>query len=101
MDGATSPNNKPYCIGVITRDSIRHVTTAMSKILLAHYPLNVVEVIALEGDIVLAQEMNISYPIFESNSLASVQSINAKKTNGSLGRHIFNGILNILPSFSS
>lgn len=44
--------------------------------------------------------MNISHPIFELDSLATVQSVNARKTDGSLG-HIFSRILSTLPSFSS
>ncbi|KAK9990628.1 hypothetical protein SO802_025613 [Lithocarpus litseifolius] len=58
------------------------------------------EAIALEHGILLAHEMNIPRVLLESDSLSTVQSINAKKTDGPLG-HIFGGIRCSLLQFSS
>ena len=100
MDGATSPDGTTSSIGVIIWDSIGHITVALSKPLPAYYPPNAVEAIALENDIILAHEMNISRVVIESDSLSTVQSVIAKKIGGPLG-HIFCGIHSSLLQFSS
>lgn len=86
---------------MIICDSNGHITAAMRKILPAHYPPDTAEALALENGVILAQEMNISHAIFESNSLSIVQSVNARSTDGTLG-HIFNGIVSsLILSFSN
>lgn len=91
VDGVTSPDGTSACIEVIICDSSEHVTAAMSKPLPAHYSPETVEVLALENGVILAHKMNIPWVIFESDSFAMVQSVNAKETGGLLG-HIFSGI---------
>ena len=59
VDGATNPDGTISNIGVIICDSSRHIIATLNKPLLAHYPPNTVEAIALENDIILAHEMNI------------------------------------------
>lgn len=100
VDGATSLDGASSCIGVIICDSSRHVTAAMSKPLLAHYPPETVDVLAVESGVILAHEMNISWVIFESDSLATVQSENAMESGRSLG-HILSGIHSSLLHFNN
>ena len=66
----------------------------------AYYPPDAVETIALENDIILAHEMNISCVVIESDSLSTMQLVIAKKIGGPLG-HIFCGIHSSLLQFSS
>ena len=100
MDGATYPDGSSSCIGVTIHDSIGHVTVALSKPLPAHYSLEIVEVLTLENGVILAHEMNISRVIFESDSLATAQSVVAMKLGGPLG-HVISGIRSSLPHFCS
>lgn len=100
VDGATGPDGTISSIGVIIHDSSRHIIAALSKPLPAHYLPDTVEAIALENGIILTHEMNIPRVIIESDSLSTVQSVNVKKTGGTLS-HIFNGIRSSLLYFSS
>jgi len=100
VDGATYPDGSSFCIGVIIRNSIGHVTAALSKPLPAHYSPEIVEVLALENGVILAHEMNISRVIFELDSLATVQFVVAMGSSGPLG-HIINGIRSSLLHFCS
>nr|POE90993.1 hypothetical protein CFP56_05366 [Quercus suber] len=94
------PDGASSYIGVIIRDSSGHVTAAMSKPLPAHYPPKTVEVLALENGVMLSYEMNISRAIFESDSFATMQSVNAMVLGGPLG-HILCGIRSSLLQFYS
>ncbi|KAK9991553.1 hypothetical protein SO802_026538 [Lithocarpus litseifolius] len=100
VDGATSLDGTSSRIGVIIRDSTGHVTAAMSKPLPAHYSPETVEVLALENGVILAFKMNISPVIFESDSLATVQSMIAMESGGPLG-HIICEIRSSLLHFYS
>nr|POE98647.1 hypothetical protein CFP56_78640 [Quercus suber] len=100
VDGATCPDGSSSCIGVIIRDSTRHVTVALSKLLPAHYSPEIVEVLALENGVILVHEMNIFRVIFELDSLATVQYVVAMESSGPLG-HIISGIRSSLLHFCS
>ena len=86
VDGATSMDNRHSSIGVVIRDSNGMVSATITKILLAQYNVEEVEVIALENWVLLAQEMNPSPIIFELDALSIVhQSLQSKETNGIFG----------------
>ena len=92
MDGATCPDRSSSYIGIIIRDSTGHVTTALSKPLPAHYSPEIVEALALENGVILAHEMNISWVIFELDSIATVQSVVAMESGGLLGHIIVESV---------
>ena len=86
VDGATSMDNRHSSIGVVIRDFNGMVSATITKILLAQYNVEEVEVIALENWVLLAQEMNPSYVIFELDYLSIVHhSLQSKETNGIFG----------------
>ena len=82
------------------RPKVGGITAALSKHLPAHYLPKTVKAIALENCVILAHEMNIPWVIIESDSLSTVQSVNAKKKGRVLG-HIFRGIQSSLLHFCS
>nr|XP_023875263.1 uncharacterized protein LOC111987752 [Quercus suber] len=100
VDGATCPDSSNSCIGVIIRDSTGLVTAALSKPLSAPFSPEIAEVLALENGVLLAHEMNITRVIFESDSLATVQSVIAMEAGGPLG-HIISGIRSSMLLFCS
>ena len=100
VDGATCPNGSNSCIGVIIRDSSGQVIAALSKPLSAPYSPEIAEILALENGVALAHEMNTTRVIFESDSLATVQSVVSMESGGSLG-HIISGIRSSLLHFCS
>ena len=69
VDGASSIDGSGISgIGVIVRDEIGRVVAALCKALPVHYPAELTEFFALEHRVLLAQEMNISKVIFESDA---------------------------------
>ena len=100
VDGATCPNGSNSCIGVIIRDSSGQVIAALSKPLSASYSPEIANILAMENGVTLAHEMNITRVIFESDSLATVQSVVTMESGGPLG-HIISGIRSSLLHFCS
>ena len=87
-------------IGVIIKDCNGHVVAALSKYL--HLPgrfaADQVEALAMEQGILLAQELQLSRVILESDALAVVQALNDNSTGSELG-HILQGIQLVRESF--
>ncbi|XP_065623699.1 uncharacterized protein LOC136065014 [Quercus suber] len=98
VDGASSEDGRPSSIGVIIHDSNGRVMAAMCKLLQACHPIEAVEAIAIENGILLAQEIQVSKIIIESDALNIVQAINSKQLGGEFG-HILHGILLSLDHF--
>ena len=69
VDGASANDGSNSSIRVIIRDDKGHPIAALSKVLQAHYLAKVVEMLALEQGVLLAQEMALSQFIFESDAL--------------------------------
>ena len=67
MDGKTFQDHRPLSIGTIIRNSEDLVIATMSKTLPMQYSVEEVEAIALENGVLLAQEMNLTNIIVESN----------------------------------
>ena len=90
MDGATSEHDKKSNIGFIIRDSKGQLIAALSKLLQAQYPTELVEVMAMDQGVFLAQEMHLTHVIFEANALSVIQAIN--NTTGNDFGHIIQEI---------
>ena len=56
-------------VGVVIRDEFGRVIAALCKSLISQFPAAWTELYALEQGILLAQEMELSHVIFESNAL--------------------------------
>ena len=67
VDGKTFQDHRPLSIGAIIRNSEDLVIATMSKTLPMQYFVEEVEAIALENGVLLAQEMNLTNIIVESN----------------------------------
>ena len=59
-----------------------------------------VKALAMECGLILAREKKLPQIILESNALTAINSVTVAKTNSNLG-HVYQGILNLLSSFSS
>ena len=69
VDGASSIDGSGISgIGVIVKDEMGRVISALCKALPVHYPAKITKFFALEHEVLLAQEMNISKVIFESDA---------------------------------
>ena len=100
VDRASSDLENSSSIGVVIRDSFGHVVAALSRPLHAYFAAEISELLALEQGVLLAQELQLSRIILESNSLNVIQAIHDKATGSSYG-HIVQGILQASESFES
>ena len=98
MDGATSEDGRPSCIGVIIRDSKSETIAAMCLSLPGQYSSLETETIAVEKGILLAKE-RLQHILLETDTLTVVQSLAAGDKGGSLG-HFIQGISENLSFFS-
>ena len=87
-------------IGVVIRDSFGQVVAALSKPLQPCFTAELSEVMTLEHGVLLAQEIQLSRIIIESDSLNAIQAIHDKATGSSYG-HIVQGILQVSESFET
>ena len=77
VDGASSiDGNDISSIGVIIRDDLGRIVVALCKALPVHYPAELTEFFALEYKVLLAQDLNISNVIFESDAASVISSVN-------------------------
>ena len=83
---------------MIIRDCNGLVVAALSKYLPGRFAADQVEALAMEQGILLAQELQLSRVILESDALAVVQALNDNSTGNELG-HILQGILLLCESF--
>ena len=100
VDGATSNLGNNSSIGVIIRDCNGHVVLALSKYLQGKFVADRVEALAVEQGVLLAQELQLSRVIVESDALTVIQAINDNTTGSDLG-HILQGVLLVCESFES
>ena len=70
---------------MIIRDCNGHVVAALSKYLPSRFVADQVEALAMEQGILLAQELQLSRVILESDALAVVQALNDNSTGNELG----------------
>ena len=100
VDGVTSDQGNNSSIGAIIRDCNGHVVVALSKYLQGRFAADQVEALAVEQGILLAQELQLSSVIVESDALTVIQAINDNITGNDLG-HILQGVLLVCKSFES
>ena len=75
VDGSSSDLEESSSIGVIIRDCKGQTVAAFCKPLQSHYSANLVEVFAMEQGILLAQELQLSRVMFESDALTVINAI--------------------------
>ncbi|XP_030924777.1 uncharacterized protein LOC115951770 [Quercus lobata] len=89
VDGACSIDGSGISgVGVIIRDESGGVIAALSKALPSHFPAEWTEFIALEQGILLAQELNLTHVIFESNASSVISAVSQGKNGGSMGHFV-------------
>ena len=100
VDGASSNDGSGISgIGVLIRDEMGRVIAALCKSLPVHYPTELTEFFALEHGVLLAQEMNISRVIFESDA-SSVISAVSQACFGGVAGHLVQSIHSAKSVFS-
>ena len=86
VDGASSIDGSGISgIGVIVRDEMGRVIVALCKALPMHYLAEITEFFALEHGVLLAQEMNISKVIFESDASSVISAVSQACHGGVMG----------------
>ena len=95
VDRATSEDGRNSSVGATIRDPCGAIIAACCKYLQGQFSIAKVEAIAVESGILLARDMKFPQVIIESDATSSINSINEKFTDGSLG-HLYQGILALL-----
>ena len=86
VDGASSIDGSgTSSIGVIIRDDLGGIVAALCKVLPVHYPAELTGFFALEHRVLLAQDLNISNVIFESDAASVISSVNQACSGGAMG----------------
>ena len=98
VDGAIPLANGHSGIGVVVRDSDSKFVAAMSLPLQGRYSIEETEAAAVEQGCVLAKKLGLERVIIESDSLLTVQAVEANDVRGVVG-HIVKGIVQSLCSF--
>ena len=86
-------------VRVIIRDDMGRVVVALCKALPMHYPAELIEFFALEHGVLLAQELNISNVIFESDAASVISSVTHDCNGGVMG-HLVHSIVSAKSVFS-
>ena len=87
-------------VGVVIRDCKGCVVAILYKPLQACFPAELTEITALEHGVLLAQELQLSRVIIESNSLNAIQAINDRAT-GNSSKEFFRRVIHLRPASSS
>ena len=98
VDGAIPLANGHSGIEVVVRDSDSKFVAAMSLPLQGRYSIEETEAAAVEQGCVLAKKLGLERVIIESDSLLTVQAVEANDVRGVVG-HIVKGIVQSLCSF--
>ncbi|XP_075654164.1 uncharacterized protein LOC142624474 [Castanea sativa] len=98
VDGAIPLANGHSGIEVIVRDSDNRFVAAMSLPFQGRYSIEETEAIVVEQGCVLAKKLGLERVIIESDSLLTVQAVEANDVRGAVG-HIVKGIVQSLYSF--
>ncbi|XP_023880426.1 uncharacterized protein LOC111992797 [Quercus suber] len=75
-------------VGVIVRDDSGKVIAALCKALPSHFPVEWTEFLALEQGVLLAQELNLTHVIFESDASSVILAVSQGKNGGSMGHFV-------------
>ena len=98
VDGASSDLDGTSSIGVIIRDCNGETFAAFCKPFQSHYPAELVEVLALEQGILLAQNLQFTHVMFESDASNVINAIN-DSTLGTPFGHIIQDIIQAKETF--
>nr|XP_023926797.1 uncharacterized protein LOC112038229 [Quercus suber] len=98
VDGSSSDLEEFSSIGVVIRDCKGQTIAAFCKPLQSHYTAELVEVLAMEQGILLAQELQLSQVMFESDALSVINAINDSAFGTPYG-HIIQDISHAQTSF--
>ena len=98
VDGSSSDLEESSSIRVIIRDCKGQTVAAFYKPLQSHFSVELVEVLALEQGIFLAQELQLSRVMFESDALSVINAINDSAFGTPYG-HIIQDISHAQSSF--
>ncbi|XP_050277978.1 uncharacterized protein LOC126719474 [Quercus robur] len=98
VDGSSSDLEESSSVGVIIRDCKGQTVAAFCKPLQSHYTADLVEVFAMEQGILLAQELQLSKVLFESDARSVINAIN-ESAFGIPHRHIIQDISHAHQSF--
>ena len=98
VDGAVPLTNGHSGIGVVVRDSESRFVAAMSLPLQGRYSVEETEAAAVEQGCVLAKKLGLERVIIESDSLLTVQAVEANDVRGVVG-HFVKGIVQSLCNF--
>ena len=85
VNGASSDLENSSSIGVVIRDSLGKVVAALSKPLQVCFTAELSEIMALEHGVLLAQELQLSRIIIESDSQNAIQVVQDKATGSNYG----------------
>ena len=89
VDGAYSINGCGISsVGVIVWDESGGVIAALIKALPSHFPAEWTEFLALEQGVLLAQELNLTHVIFESDASSVILAVSQGKNGGSMGHFV-------------
>ena len=100
VDGACSIDGSGiFGVGVIIRDELGSVIAALCKALPSHFSAEWIEYLALEQGILLAQELNLSHVIFESDASSVILAVSQGNVDGPMG-HFVHSFWSASSSFS-
>ncbi|KAL0006246.1 hypothetical protein SO802_013807 [Lithocarpus litseifolius] len=100
VNGASSESDSCSSVGVVIRDCWGQVVAALCKPLQACYPAELMEIMAIEQGVLLAQELQLPSVIVESDSSNAILAIHEKATGSSFG-HLIQEILQANESFET
>ena len=99
VDGASSNLDGSSSIGVIIRDCKGDTIAALCKPLQSHFSAELVEILALEQGILLAQDMQLTRVLFECDASNVINAVNDSAIGTPFG-HIIQDIIQAQASFS-
>ena len=99
VDGASSDLDGTSSIGVIIRDCNGETFAAFCKPLQSHFPAELTEVLALEQGILLAQDLQLTHVMFESDASNVIDVVNDSALGTPFG-HIIQDIIQAKETFS-
>ena len=99
VDGASSDLDGTSSIGVIIRDCYGKTFAALCKPLQSHFPAELTEVLALEQGILLAQDLQLTHVMIESDASNVINAVNDSALGTPFG-HIIQDIIQAKETFS-
>ena len=99
VDGASSALDGTSSIGVIIRDCNGETFAVLCKPLQSHFPAELAEVLALEQGILLAQDLQLTHVMIESDASNVINAVNDSALGTPFG-HIIQDIIQAKETFA-